>query len=133
MENPNTSKPKTFYSIGLSYKKADAEIRGKFSLDAKAKTKVLLQAKEEGIVSLIVTSTCNRTEIYGYADHPFQLIKLVCENSNGTVEDFQKVGFVYKNQEAIDHMFRVGTGLDSQILGDFEISGQIKNSFEESR
>lgn len=133
MENLNVPKHKTFYSIGLSYKKADAEVRGKFSLDANAKTKALLQAKSEGIESLIVTSTCNRTEIYGYAEHPFQLIKLICENSNGSVEEFQKVGFVYKHQEAIDHMFRVGTGLDSQILGDFEIIGQIKSSFEESR
>ena len=133
MENLNMPKHKTFYSIGLSYKKADAVVRGKFSLDANAKTNVLLQAKTEGIESLIVTSTCNRTEIYGYAEHPFQLIKLICENSNGTVEEFQKVGFVYKHQEAIDHMFRVGTGLDSQILGDFEIIGQLKNSFEESR
>lgn len=133
MENLNIPKHKTFYSIGLSYKKADAEVRGKFSLDANAKTKALLQAKSEGIESLIVTSTCNRTEIYGYAEHPFQLIKLICENSNGSVEEFQKAGFVYKHQEAIDHMFRVGTGLDSQILGDFEIIGQLKNSFEESR
>ncbi len=133
MENLNVPKHKTFYSIGLSYKKADAEVRGKFSLDSKAKTNVLLQAKHEGIESLIVTSTCNRTEIYGYADHPFQLIKLICENSNGTVEEFQKVGFVFKNHEAINQLFRVGTGLDSQILGDFEIIGQIKNSFEESR
>jgi glutamyl-tRNA reductase len=133
MQNGTIAKHKTFYSIGLSYKKADAEVRGKFSLDANAKTKALLQAKEEGIEGVIVTSTCNRTEIYGYADHPFQLIKLVCENSNGTAEEFQKVGFVYKNQEAIDHLFRVGTGLDSQILGDFEIIGQLKNSFEQSR
>ncbi|RZK04522.1 MAG: glutamyl-tRNA reductase, partial [Flavobacterium sp.] len=106
---------------------------GKFSLDAKAKTRLLEQAKSEGIESLIVTSTCNRTEIYGFAEHPFQLIKLICENSLGTVEEFQKVGFVYKNQEAINHMFRVGTGLDSQILGDFEIISQIKLSFAESR
>jgi glutamyl-tRNA reductase len=133
MENLNLSKHKTFYSIGLSYKKADAEVRGKFSLDAKAKTSALLQAKESGLESLIITSTCNRTEIYGYAEHPFQLIKLICENSNGSVEEFQNVGFVYKNQEAINHLFRVGTGLDSQILGDFEIIGQIKTSFEESR
>lgn len=133
MKKPNITKHKTFYAIGLSYRKADAEVRGKFSLDGKSKTKVLLQAKEEGIESLVVTSTCNRTEIYGYADHPFQLIKLICENSNGTAEEFQKVGFVFKNQEATDHLFRVGTGLDSQILGDFEIIGQIKNSFEESR
>ncbi|HEX8269409.1 MAG TPA: glutamyl-tRNA reductase [Flavobacterium sp.] len=133
MENSIGSKHHYFYAVGLSYKKADAEIRGKFSLDSKAKTRLLKQAKEEAIESLIITSTCNRTEIYGFAEHPFQLIKLICENSRGTVEDFQKVGFVYKNNEAINHMFRVGTGLDSQILGDFEIISQIKTSFTESR
>ncbi|MFM9989386.1 glutamyl-tRNA reductase [Flavobacterium sp.] len=133
MENGNTSKHNTFYAIGLSYKKADAEMRGKFSLDANAKTNVLFQAKNEGIESLIVTSTCNRTEIYGFAEHPFQLIKLLCENSQGTVEDFQKVAYVYKNQEAISHLFKVGTGLDSQILGDFEIISQIKIAFIESK
>ena len=133
MENFNAPKHHYFYAVGLSYKKADAEIRGQFSLDTKAKTKVLEQAKKEGIESLIVTSTCNRTEIYGFAEHPFQLIKLICENSNGTVEAFQKVGFVYKSQEAVNHMFRVATGLDSQILGDFEIISQIKSSFNESK
>ena len=133
MENNTVHKSLYFYAVGLSYKKADAVIRGEFSLDAKAKTRVLEQAKRDGIESLIVTSTCNRTEIYGFAEHPFQLIKLICENSKGTVEAFQKVGFVYKNQEAVNHMFRVGTGLDSQILGDFEIISQLKSSFNESK
>ena len=133
MENNTQSKHHYFYSVGLSYKKADAEMRGKFSLDTLAKTRLLEQAKTEGIESLIVTSTCNRTEIYGFAEHPFQLIKLICENSNGSVEEFQKVGFVYKNQEAISHIFRVGTGLDSQILGDFEIISQIRSSFTQSK
>jgi glutamyl-tRNA reductase len=133
MENNNLSKHQTFYAIGLSYRKADAEIRGKFSLDAKAKTMLLHQGKAAGIDSLIVTSTCNRTEIYGFAEHPFQLIKLLCDNSSGTVEDFQKVAYVYKNQEAVSHIFRVGTGLDSQILGDFEIISQIKTSFTEAK
>lgn len=133
MENHNLSKHQTFYAIGLSYKKADAEIRGKFSLSDVAKTALLNQAKEEGIDSLIVTSTCNRTEIYGFAQHPFQLIKLLCENSQGTVEEFQKVAHVYKNQEAISHLFKVGTGLDSQILGDFEIISQIKSSFVQAK
>ena len=133
MEHNNPSKHQTFYSIGLSYKKADAEIRGKFSLDNDAKSHLLQQAKAENIESLIVTSTCNRTEIYGFAEHPYQLIKLICENSNGTVEDFQEVGFVYKNQEAITHLFRVATGLDSQILGDFEIISQLKTSFNDSK
>ena len=133
MENNNVSRHLYFYAVGLSYRKADAEIRGKFSLGNTAKTALLEQAKQEGIESLIVISTCNRTEIYGYAEHPFQLIKLLCDNSQGTVEEFQRVAFVYKNAEAIDHVFRVGSGLDSQILGDFEIISQIKNSFTESK
>ena len=133
MENHHTSKPHYFYAVGLSYKKADAEIRGKFSLDAVAKMRLLEQAKNEGIESLIVTSTCNRTEIYGFAEHPFQLIKLICENSQGSVEAFQKYGFVFKNKEAVGHLFRVGTGLDSQILGDFEIISQIKTSFFQAK
>ena len=133
MDTINIGKHSTFYAIGLSYKKADAEMRGKFSLDENAKKNLLNQAKEEGIESLFVTSTCNRTEIYGFAQHPFQLIKLLCENSQGTVEDFQKVAYVHKNKEALNHIFRVGTGLDSQILGDFEIIAQIKQAFVESK
>ncbi|UUC46167.1 glutamyl-tRNA reductase [Flavobacterium cerinum] len=133
MENNTILKHPTFYAVGLSYKKADAEMRGKFSLDFQAKDNLLAQAKNDGLGTLIVTSTCNRTEIYGFAQHPFQLIKLLCENSLGTIEDFQKVAYVYKNNEAINHMFRVGTGLDSQILGDFEIISQLKNAFIESK
>ncbi len=108
-----------FYAIGLNYKKADAEIRGYFSIDDIAKEKILLQAKADGIPSLTVISTCNRTELYGFAQHPYQLIKLLCEHTNGTVEQFEKVAYIYKNHDAVSHLFTVGTGLDSQILGDF--------------
>ncbi|GLB53135.1 glutamyl-tRNA reductase [Neptunitalea chrysea] len=129
MERYNISKNSTFYAIGLSYKKADAKTRGLFSLSDIAKSNLLLQAKNEGIDALLVTSTCNRTELYGFAQHPFQLIKLLCEHSHGTVEEFGKVAYVHKNHDAIAHLFKVGTGLDSQILGDFEIISQIKQSF----
>ena len=133
MEDYNISKGKHFYTIGLSYKKADAEVRGHFSLDEERKENLLRQAGNEGIDGIIVTSTCNRTEIYGFAQHPFQLIKLLCEHTLGTIEEFEKVAYVYKNKEAISHMFRVGTGLDSQILGDFEIISQIKAAFAQSK
>ena len=127
------SKQLTFYALGISYKKADAAMRGKFSLSTQAKQAVLLQAKTNTIEALLLTSTCNRTEIYGFAEHPYQLIQLLCENSNGSVEEFQEYSYIYKNQEAISHMFRVGTGLDSQILGDFEIISQLKIGFAESK
>ena len=118
-----------FYAIGLSYKKADAEIRGHFSVSETAKQNVLLQAKDNGLESILVISTCNRTEMYGFAQHPFQLIKILCEHTKGTIEEFQEVAYVHKNHDAISHLFKVGTGLDSQILGDFEIISQIKQSF----
>ncbi|GGD94761.1 glutamyl-tRNA reductase [Planktosalinus lacus] len=123
----------SFYAIGLSYKKADAEIRGKFSLDDAAKESILAKAKEQGVEALLITSTCNRTEIYGFAAHPYVLIKLLCDSTSGSVEEFEKVAYVYKNKEAISFMFQVGTGLDSQILGDFEIISQLKAAFKRSK
>ncbi len=133
MEQFNISKYNTFYAIGLSYEKANAEVRGRFSLDVAAKEQLLKDALSEGIDDAIVISTCNRTEIYGFAQHPFQLIKLLCKNSKGTIEEFEKVAYVYKNNDAINHMYRVGTGLESQILGDFEIIGQLKNGASQSK
>lgn len=133
MEHYQISKGKTFYAVGLSYKKADAEIRGHFSLDASSIIALLNQAKTSGIDSLIAVSTCNRTELYGFAEHPYQLIKLLCDNTKGTVEEFQDVAYIYKNKEAIAHIFNVGSGLDSQILGDFEIISQLKVSAKTSK
>lgn len=133
MDKLKLSKHRNFYVIGLSYKTADAEMRGKFNLDDKAKDVLLDQAHREGIDSLLMICTCNRTELYGFAEHPFQLIKLLCEHSLGTVEDFQKVAYVHKNTDAISHLFHVGTGLDSQILGDFEIISQIRSSCADSK
>ncbi|MAP81742.1 MAG: glutamyl-tRNA reductase [Aequorivita sp.] len=122
-----------FYAIGLNYKKADAEMRGRFSISDTAKENILTQAKAEGLPSLTVISTCNRTELYGFAQHPYKLIKLLCEHTNGTVEDFEKIAYIYKNHDAVSHIFTVGTGLDSQILGDFEIISQLRNAFRESK
>lgn len=133
MKEYHISKHNSFYTIGLNYKKADAKVRGKFSLDEHSMNQLLHKAKEQDIDSILATSTCNRTELHGFAQHPFQLIKLLCEHSNGTVEEFQEVAYVYKNNEAIGHLFRVGTGLDSQILGDFEIISQLKQSFNRSK
>ncbi len=133
MRNYHISKHNSFYAIGLSYKKADAEVRGKFSLDVPAIDHILVKAKEVGIDGLLAISTCNRTELYGFAQHPYQLIKLLCDQTAGTVEAFQDVAYVYKNHDAISHMFKVGTGLDSQILGDFEIISQIKQGFYRSK
>ncbi|MEM9142983.1 MAG: glutamyl-tRNA reductase [Bacteroidota bacterium] len=133
MKDYHISRNNSLYTIGLSYKKADAEVRGKFSLEEGTINRLLDNAKEQGIDGLLATSTCNRTELHGFAQHPFQLIKLLCDHTQGTVEEFQEVAYVYKNNDAMDHLFRVGTGLDSQILGDFEIISQLKVAFNRSK
>jgi len=126
----NNTHQANLYNISVSYKKAEALIRGKFSLTKEAQIALLKEAKENGVDGIFVLSTCNRTEITGFAEHPFQLIKLLCKYSKGTVEEFAQVSNVYKNQEAITHLFRMGTGLDSQILGDYEIVGQLRQAFK---
>lgn len=121
---------KKFYVIGLNYKKADVAIRSSFSLSYENQKKLLLEAKNIDINSVIVISTCNRVEIIGFAKHPFQLISLLCKYSKGTVDEFAKVSYVYKNSDAVEHFIKIATGLDSQILGDYEIVGQLKESFQ---
>ncbi len=121
---------KHFYNIGVSYVKADAKTRGKYSLSKEHQKALLVMAKEKNFEGVFVLSTCNRTEISGFAAHPYQLIQLLCHFSEGTIEEFATISNVYKNQEAINHLFRIGTGLESQILGDYEIVGQLRQSFK---
>jgi glutamyl-tRNA reductase len=113
MENNSISKNPTFYSVGLSYKKADAAMRGKFSLDAQAKYNLLAQAKKEGVESLIVTSTCNRTEIYGFAQHPFQLIKLL---------EGAEVSFLFSGVK-IDYYYSLTDSIQKRILFATQVNG----------
>ena len=91
---------------------------------------MLKLSKEKGFKGVFVISTCNRTEISGFAQRPCQLIELLCEFSEGTIQEFAKVSTIYKNQEAIHQLFRIGTGLESQILGDYEIVGQLRQAFK---
>lgn len=122
--------PTKLYNVGLSYKKADVQVRGAFSVTKENQKLLLKEAKEKGIEGLFILSTCNRTEITGFAKHPFELISLLIKYSNGSVEEFINVSNVYKNNDAVSHLFNIATGLDSQILGDYEIVGQLKESFK---
>ncbi len=117
-----------FYCVGISYKKADAVTRGKFSLSREAQIEVLQEAKLKEI-PLLVISTCNRTELIGFVPSEEVLIDLLCSNTEGTKHEFRKYAFMHQGDDAIDHVLRLGTGLESQILGDFEIIGQLKAAF----
>lgn len=124
------SLPSKLYNVGLSYKKADVKVRSAFSVSKKNQKLLLQEAKKKGIDGIFILSTCNRTEITGFAKHPFELISLLIKYSDGSVEDFINVSNVYKNKEAVTHLFNIATGLESQILGDYEIVGQLKESFK---
>lgn len=114
-----------FYSLGVNYIKSDVSIRSLFSLNGEQK-EALLKAASEASISLMVISTCNRTEIYGFDRSPERMIDFLCTYSSGDRALFDKVGFVYSEEEAFRYVLRVASGLESQILGDFEIIGQFK-------
>ena len=118
-----------FYNIGVSYKKADAEMRGKFSVSKENQVALLQAAKNKGVSGVFIISTCNRTEVFGFVNRPCLLIELLCDFSEGNSQEFREISTVFKDQSAINHLFRIGTGLESQILGDYEIVGQLRQSF----
>ena len=119
--------------IGISYKKANTTVRGKFSLNKSQSKTLTLEAKKNKINSIIVNSTCNRVEIYFNSTNTAKVIELLCQISTGTLQEFHDYGYVYSGGLAVNHLFRVGTGLDSQILGDFEIIAQLNQSFKRAK
>ena len=119
--------------IGISYKNANLDTRGLFSLSDIQLHSLFLEAKEKKLDELMIINTCNRTEIFGWNNNTEDFINLLCKHSNGDIKTFEKYGYIITGKKAIKHLFRVGTGLDSQILGDFEIIGQIKQSLNRSK
>lgn len=123
----------TFFIAGINYKKSDAAIRGQYAINGDQYKALLSRADEYGIKELFVLSTCNRTEIYGFAHSAKDLCTLLCSQTQGSLDDFIERAYIRNGKKAIEHLFEVAAGLDSQILGDYEIIGQIKNAFKFSK
>ena len=115
-----------FWIAGINYKKSDAGTRGQFAIQNEQSVSILKGALADGLNEVFVLSTCNRTEIYGFAEDVSQLIDLLCAQTAGTKEIFRELAYIKNGHEAVEHLFYVAAGLDSQILGDYEIVGQIK-------
>jgi len=115
-----------FFLAGINYKKSDSATRSRFAISQDQYTWIMAEAKERGIAELFVLSTCNRTEIYGIARDLEQLVNLLCEATGEPTDLFYSIAYLQKGKAAIRHFFEVAAGLDSQILGDYEIVGQIK-------
>jgi len=117
-----------FFVAGINYKKADAAMRGKFAISDQGYANLLNLAPFNNVESLFVLSTCNRTEIYGCAQDAAQLMQLLCTQTIGDIPTLKNAGYVKNGLQAIEHLFNVSAGLDSQILGDYEIVGQLKQA-----
>lgn len=118
----------TFFVAGINYKKSDASTRGLFAVGSEQYSTILQDAAAFGLTELFILSTCNRTEIYGFAYTSCQLINLLCSQTAGNAETFTQAAYIKQGAAAIEHLFQVGAGLDSQILGDYEIVGQLKTA-----
>jgi glutamyl-tRNA reductase len=128
-----TSDISGFYVVGINYKKTDAAIRGQFAINNEQYERILTLAPSRHLNELFILSTCNRTEIYGFADNASQLASLLCTETIGDVDTFMEMAYVKKGSQAIEHLFLVGAGIDSQILGDYEIVGQLKQAVKFAR
>jgi glutamyl-tRNA reductase len=124
---------KQFYIAGINYKKTDTAVRGKFAINTDQYYSLLQKAAVNGLQELVVLSTCNRTEIYGLANSSNDLIELLCNETSGNAETFKSLAYIKHGWDAVDHLFSVAAGLDSQILGDYEIVGQLKQAAKIAR
>jgi glutamyl-tRNA reductase len=133
MTNEISNKLSHFSVAGINYRKSDVNIRGKFSLSGDQCGHVISQSFQKNISGVFVLSTCNRTEVYGLCGDPGELIELLCLHTQGTVQDFLEHGYVLQGLDAVDHLFNVSAGLDSQIVGDYEILAQLKHAVNFAR
>ncbi|MDH5608984.1 MAG: glutamyl-tRNA reductase [Cyclobacteriaceae bacterium] len=123
-----------FKVAGLSHQTSAIELREHFSFSEEEVRGFLVQLKEVlGLEEALIVSTCNRTEIYynSEADLLDQIVSLMIvqkglENKEGLKAAFhQRTG-----SEAVRHLFRVSLGLDAKVLGDIQISNQIKRAYQ---
>ena len=117
-----------FFIAGINYKKTDAAIRSQFSILDDQYAAINEVSYSFCVKEFFIVSTCNRTEIYGFADNAAQLINLLCTQTDASAEKFSELAYIKQGIQAIEHLFEVAAGLDSQILGDYEIVGQIKKA-----
>ncbi|MFI5138773.1 MAG: glutamyl-tRNA reductase [Sphingobacteriales bacterium] len=132
----NINKPvdiSNFFVAGVNYKKTDAATRGQFSINNDQYENILNLAPAYKSDALFILSTCNRTEIYGFAEYAGELIDLLCTQTTGDKNTFTRLAYIKKGEAAVEHLFNVGAGLDSQILGDYEIIGQLKAAVKFSK
>jgi len=124
-----------FKVISISHKTAPVEIRERLALNSDEAGLILERIKELfALRDVLVLSTCNRSEIYYSAEEDLsgELIKLLAFQKNlKSVDNFHSFFTILSDhQQAVDHLFRVAIGLESQIVGDMQITNQVKSAYQ---
>jgi glutamyl-tRNA reductase len=124
--------------VGLNYRTAPVEIRERFTFSENDMPQALKELKDmKSILECVVVATCNRTEIYAVVDRAHlcgHYIPAFIERwFDVPKEQFAKHLYMYEDQKAIEHLLRVTSGLDSMVIGETQILGQVKDAFLQSQ
>lgn len=120
--------------VGLSHKTAPIEIREKVAFPIKEQPAALAKLlSDDHIAEAVILSTCNRTEIYAVANNPEKgkksLVRFLCDHHSIPERKLSKHLYFYDLEKAIHHLFRVASSLDSMIVGEAQILGQVKEAY----
>jgi glutamyl-tRNA reductase len=120
--------------VGFNYKTSPVEIREKLSFSEHALHEAMNELKErKSILENVIISTCNRTEVYAVVDQlhtgRYYIKTFLSEWFQIDPLEFSSYIQIAENDAAMEHLFRVTTGLDSMVLGETEILGQVKDAF----
>jgi glutamyl-tRNA reductase len=119
------------FVAGLSYKTAPVALREKLAVHPSRLRCCGCRLKLAGNLSeLVLLSTCNRVELYGVAPWPAGQIHALFSHIAGTDCDVTPHVYVKEGVEAVEHLFAVTSGVDSLVLGETEISGQVKQAYQ---
>jgi glutamyl-tRNA reductase len=118
------------FVAGLSYKTAPVEMREKLAAPASRLRCYGCRLRLTGGLSeLVLVSTCNRVELYGVTGTPTLRVRRLFEELSGSDFDFTPYLYVKHGTAAIEHLFSVASGLDSMVIGETEITGQVKQAY----
>jgi glutamyl-tRNA reductase len=127
----------SLFVLGTSHHATPLAVRERFALTPAQALELQKQLHaQEGIRECLVLNTCNRLEIYGLADRierVDEVRRFFCQKQNLAEALFQQYAYSHNNLKALQHVLEVSTGLDSQMVGETEILGQLKQAFSAAR
>src|SRR6266581_2730084 len=122
------------FAAGVSHKTAPVELREQLAVKQSEIVDLALALKSFGhLGEIVLLSTCNRVEIYGTTREAMGHIKTLLQLLCAEPRDLDPHIYLYEGASAVRHLLRVAAGLDSMVLGETEITGQIKNAYEIAR